>query len=353
MIKLTPEQKLIQDEARKFASTELAPIAQELDNNASSPKDIIKKLANLGFLGTVIPEKYGGVDLDYLSYCLIIEEISKSCPSVGAILIANNSLVAYPISKYGNENQKNKWLPKLASGEILGAFAVTEDIASTAKKEGASYVLTGKKNFVVNAEMAGLFVVCANIENKTTPFLIERKNLEVIEKQDTIGMKAAGIWNIKLDKAKVAEEDILGTPEVTNDTLTFAGLGIGALAVGIGQILLEESIKYSKQRRQFGKLICEFPLVQNMLIEMKSKITQAQLLVYNAALGGQDFLMAKMAATESAMFAGIKGIQVHGGYGYTKDYPVERHFRDASVANIWCGLSSAQKTSIAKNLLGI
>ncbi len=361
MIKLTPEQRLVQDEARKFASAELEPVAEEIDNNASFPHDIIKKLADLGFLGIVIPEKYEGAELDPLSYCLIIEEISKVCPSVGAILIASNALVAYPLFKYGKESQKSKWLKRLARGEIIGALAITEENGqeSIAKKQGANYVISGKKTFIVNAETAELFIVCASTQNGITPFLIERpvspsqggKNLEITEKQDSIGMRASGIWNLKFDGVKVAEDDVLCGSELIDDTLSFAGLGIGALSVGIGERLIEETIKYSKQRKQFGKFICEFPLVQDMLVEMKSKIIQAQLLVYSAALGEQDSAMAKLVATEAALFAGIKAIQVYGGYGYTKDYPIERFFRDANVAQVWCGSSTIQKTKIAKKIL--
>jgi len=362
MIKLTPEQRLVQDEARKFASTELEPIAEEIDNNASFPRDIIKKLADLGFLGIVIPEKYGGAELDSLSYCLIIEEISKICPSVGAILIANNALVAYPLFKYGKESQKERWLARVARGEIIGAFAITEEqeeIKTTAKEENGNYVISGKKNFVVNAEAAELFIICSSTENGIVPFLIERKNLEVIEKQDSIGMRGSGIWNLKLNGVRATEDNILGgslgeasvSRYIIDDALAFAGLGISALSVGIGESVLEESIKYSKQRHQFGRLICEFPLVQNMIVEMNVKIVQAQLLVYSAALGSQASHMAKLASTDAAVFAGIKGIQVHGGYGYTKDYPIERFFRDANVARVWCGSSAVQKTKIARALL--
>lgn len=369
---LTPEQKLIQDMVRRFASTELQPVVSEIDKEATFPYEVIKKLSELGFLGITIPDKYEGANLDALSYCIIIEELSKVCGSVGTILIVNNALVAYPLLKYGKESQRSRWLTPLARGEIIGAFALTEGLANSdlpemetkAEKVKDNYIISSRKSFVANAEAAGLFIVFASTPNGPTAFLIERGNpgFRVTEKEDTLGGRASGICNLELKEVKVSEDNLLGKEgdgkPISEEALDFANMGIGAQAVGIGQAALEDSMHYAKERHQFGRPICDFQLVQDMLVEMKLKISASRLLVYDAALkcdsgGGfsTEASIAKFFATDAAVFAGIKAIQVHGGYGYIKDYPVERYFRDAKFAQIWCGPSTMQKTKIAKGLL--
>ncbi|MDI6839891.1 MAG: acyl-CoA dehydrogenase family protein [bacterium] len=370
-MELTQEQKLIQDMVRKFASSELLPVVAELDKSATYPHEIIKKLAELGFLGITIPEKYGGANLDTVSYCIIIEELSRIFGSIGTILIVNNALVAYPILKYGNEGQKSQWLTPLAKGDIIGAFAITEgtgfnfsDIETKATKINNGYGISGKKDFIPNAEAAKLFVIFANTENGVTAFLVDRESagLKVTEKEDTLGIRSAGICNLEFNELKVSANAILGKEgdglKISEEAINLASIGTGAQAVGIGQAALDDSIKYSKERHQFGRPICEFQLVQDMLIEMKIKVEAARLLVYDTAIKcdsgssfGQDAAIAKLFATDAAMVAGIKSIQVYGGYGYTKDYPVERYFRDAKVIQVWGESSIAQKIKIAKALL--
>ncbi len=383
-MKLTSEQKLIQDMVRKFTKSELEPVASEFDKLENFPKNIIKKLAELGFLGIVVPEQYDGAALDAVSYCIIIEELSKVLGSVGMILVAHNALVELPILKYGNEEQKQKWLASLSMGETIGAFCLAEetgqDIKTQAKKIDGGYVISGKKTFITNGEVANLFIVFANVvdsnenlslqnneetppSNKLTAFLIEReaKGFE-LNKIDVLGMKSAGVCNLKLQDVQVSEENILGQigngEKIIDEAFDFANLGIASLALGIGQAGLFDSIKYSKERNQFGHSISKFQLVQEILVEMKLKVTQAKLLVQETAYRydsneniKMDVALTKLSATDAAMFIGTNAIQVYGGYGYIKDYPVERYFRDAKVSQVWGGTSITQKSKIAKILL--
>ncbi len=366
---LTAEQKLIQDMVRKFMKSELEPVAGELDKSESFPKDIIKKLAELGFLGMVVPEQYEGAVLDAVSYCIVIEELSRALGSVGMILVAHNALVELPILKYGGEEQKKKWLGSLSIGETIGAFCLAEensgqDIKTQAKKIDGGYVISGEKSFITNGEVADLFIVFAKTGESVTAFLVKRdsEGVEITENIDVLGMKSAGVCNLKLRDVRVNEDDVLGGEgngeKIIEEAFNFANLGVASLAIGIGQAGLEDSIKYSKERRQFGHPISEFQLVQEMLVDMKTRVAQAKLLVQEAAskydAGGDvkmDVALAKLCATDAAMFVGINAIQVHGGYGYIKDYPIERYFRDAKVSQIWGGTSVIQKSKIAKALL--
>lgn len=370
---LTAEQKLVEDMVRKFTKTDLQPIASELDKTALFPHNIIKKLSDLGFMGIMVPEPYAGAALDAMSYSIIIEELSKSLASIGFILTVHNGLVVHSILKYGNEKQKKNLLPRLSSGEAIGAFCLTEEhsgydftkIETKAEKLNADYIIHGEKFFVVNAEAAALFIVFAKIgDTLNTAFLIEKgtDGLEVSNREEVLGMRAAGICNLRLNGVKVGTENVLGNEgdglRIAEDVISFANLGVASLAVGIGQASLDESLKYSKERHQFGRPICDFQLVQEMLVEMKTGVTQSRLLVHNAASkydSGDDaqleIAMAKLCATDSAMQSAIKAIQVHGGYGYTKDYPVERYFRDAKVSQVWGGTSLDHKYKIAQKLL--
>jgi alkylation response protein AidB-like acyl-CoA dehydrogenase len=361
---------------RKFTKTELHPIASELDKKGEFPKDIIRKLSELGFMGIIVPEAYGGSSLDAISYCIIIEEVSKSLASAGLILIAHNALVSHSIIKYGNEEQKKKWLPILSTGEIIGAFCLNEakagavfsNIQTSAEPIDGGYVISGEKDFVVNAESASLFIVftkCLKQGGNTdiSAFIIEKSAPGIeIKKEEVLGMRTAGICNLRLNKVKVSNEDMLGKIgegiSIAENSISLANLGVSALGVGITQSSLDEALRYSKERRQFGRPICEFPLVQEMLIEMKKNVSQSRLLVYETAQkydAGEDCQMdialTKLCATESAMCSAIKAVQVHGGYGYTKDYPVERFFRDAKVSQVWGGTSITQQEIIAKKLL--
>ncbi len=345
---------------RKFASTELEPESSEIDKNSSFPSGAIKKLAELGFLGIIVPEQYEGAGLDTLSYCIIIEEIARVLASISAILISNNALFALPILKYGTEKQKKKILPCLAKGDIIGTFALGEKI--TAKKLGDKYLISGNKDFVVNAEKANLFIIFARTERNITAFLVERERIKTIEKQEIMGLRASGVCNLKFQEIEVDKASILGIKDeglkIAEEAFDLTDIGISAQAIGIAQACLDDSLKYSKERHQFGRPICEFGLVQDMLVEMEKRTSGARFLVYDAAikrdtgvLFSKEKAIARLCATETAMFASTKAIQVYGGYGYIKDYPVERYFRDAKATQVWTRPNDIQKNIIAKELL--
>jgi len=369
---LTPEQRLIQEMVRKFASTELQPVAADIDEGGTFPYQVIRKLSELGFLGLIIPDKYEGASLDTVSYCLAIEELSRASGSVGTILIANNALAAQPILRWGKEAQRNHWLAPLAKGQVIGAFALSEgetaiglpEPTTKAERVGDEYIISGGKSFVVNAEAAGLFIVLASTSQGPTAFLIERESsgLKVTKREDTLGSRGSGVGDLELTEVKVGKEGILGKEgegqPIGQGALDLAYIGIGAQAIGIGEAALEESLHYAKERHQFGRPISEFELVQNMLVEMEMKLSSSKLFVYNTAnkCDAQNSYttqasLTKLLATDAAVFAGTNAIQVHGGYGYTKDYPVERYFRDAKFAQIWLGTAIREKLKIAKTLL--
>ncbi|MDD2889213.1 MAG: acyl-CoA dehydrogenase family protein [bacterium] len=376
------EQKLVQDMVRKFATNELAPIALDLDKKAEFPGKIIQKLAELGLSGIIIPDKYNGSALDMVSYCIVIEELSKVCASLSFSIIVNNSFVAAPIIKYGTETQKNKWLPKIANGECIGAFALYEEtysniyeeinadiskkITTIAKPTGnGKYLISGEKVFVVNGETAGIFIVFALIENKLTAFILPKEGNESnlsFEKEVMMGMRSAGIGSIKLNNVEVSEENILGEPgkglEMFEQIVESANIAISAQAVGIMDASLEGSIKYSKERKQFGHLISEFQLIQDAIAEIKIRLESSRILVFETARmydEGQPFSttasITKLVATESAVWSSIKTVQVHAGYGYTKEYPIERYFRDAKVTQVFGETPLTQKIKLAKSVL--
>ncbi len=368
-MELTQEQHLIQDMMRKFASTELAPIASELDKDALFPQEILKKISELGCTGILIPEEYMGASLDPVSYCIIIEELSKALGSIGTILIVHNGLVSYPILKYGQETQKEQWLKLLAVGEIIGAFAFTEyedseisKLKTFAKRTDNGYIISGKKNFVPNADVAQLFIVFASTDEGVGAFIVERaqKGVKILDPSYTMGMRASGICDLELNEVQITEDKVLGNGKdglnIFQDALALANIGIGAQAIGIAQASFDEALKYSRERHQFGRPICEFHLVQNMLVEMKMKIDSSRLLVYESARNSEksDFHLqssiAKVHAGRSAMYAGEKAVQIFGGYGYTKDYPVERYFRDAKFTQTWLIPSDFEKLKIANFL---
>ena len=332
-----------------------------------------------------------GASLDPVSYCIIIEELSKALGSIGTILIVHNALVSYPILKYGQETQKEQWLKSLAEGEIIGAFAFTEyedselsKLKTSAKRTDNGYIISGKKNFVPNADVAQLFIVFASTEEGVGAFIVEReqKGVKVLDPSYTMGMRASGICDLELKEVYVTEDKVLGNAKdglnIFQDALALANIGIGAQAVGIAQAAFDEALKYSRERHQFGRPICEFHLVQNMLVEMKMKIDSSRLLVYESARNSEksDFhfvvnhsvdlgelgravkvvvnhlqsSIAKVHAGRSAMYAGEKAVQIFGGYGYTKDYPVERYFRDAKFTQTWLTTSDFEKLKIAREL---
>ncbi|MEO0076086.1 MAG: acyl-CoA dehydrogenase [candidate division WOR-3 bacterium] len=375
---LTENQKLIQETMRTFAKDVLEPKAQEIDKTGEFPIDSIKKLAELGILGMIVPEEYGGAGLDFLSLAVAIEEISKACGSTGVITAVHNSLVCYPILNWGNESQKKKYLPDLASGKKLGAFALTEpnagsdpaSLESTAKLSGDFYVLNGTKRFITNAGKADVFIVIASTDKTKgykgiSAFIVDRDSpgFSLGKHEDLMGLRATANCELIFEDCRVPKENILGDEgqgfKIALSLLDVSRIDIGAQAVGIAQGALEKSIQYAKERRQFGRPICEFEMIQAKLAEMAMKIQAGRLLTYYAAFlkdrGVERFSkessIAKLFASTIAVEVTREAVQIFGGYGYTKDYPVERYYREAKCLEIYEGTSEIQKIVIARNLL--
>jgi butyryl-CoA dehydrogenase len=376
-LELNEQQKMIQKVVREFAEKQVAPVAAKLDEKSEFPTEILKKMAELGFLGIFTPTEYGGAGLDAISYVTVIEEISKKCASTGVITSVHNSLVSYPIMKYGTEEQKKKYLPVLAKGEKIGAFAGTEPNAgsdlgamqTTAVLKGDKYIINGDKTFITSGPKAGILIVFAVTDKDAgskgiSAFIVENtyKGYSVGSVFDKLGINANLVSELIFKDMEVPKENLLGKEgdgfKIALSTLDGGRIGIAAQAVGIAQAALEESIEYSKQRQQFGRPIAKFQAIQWMIAEMATKIEAARYLLYNAAYtkdqGGRfskEAAMAKLFASETAMDAVIKAVQIHGGYGYTKEYTVERLFRDAKITEIYEGTSEVQKMVIAGSLL--
>ena len=375
---LTNDQKMLQREVRNFAETELAPVAPQIDVSGEFPWDNIKKMAKLGLLGIIVPEKYGGSEFDFVSLAVAIEEISRVCASTSVIVAVNNSLVSYPLLQFGTEEQKEKYLPPLCSVDKLGAMAITEpnagsDVAameSTAKLEGNHYILNGTKRFITNGGEAGIFIVFAytdkDLKHKgISAFIIERDTpgFTLGKHEDLMGIRATANCELIFEDAKIPKENLLGKEgdgfKICMNTLDVSRIDIGAQAVGIAQGALEEAIKYSKERKAFGQLISNFEMIQGMLAEMATQIHAARLLVYYAGYCkdkgmprfSKEAAMAKYFAANMAVDVTRKAIQIYGGYGYTKDYKVERLYRDAKILELYEGTSEIHKIVIARELL--
>jgi len=375
---LTKQQKLAQKIACEFARQELEPRAQELDETMEFPRDAIQKMAQLGFMGISIPKEYGGAGLDTISYTLIIEELAKACASTAIIVAVHNSVCAYPILLLGTEKQKQNYLIHLAQGKKLGAFALTEpnagsdpaSIETTAELKGKHYILNGTKIFITNGGSADIVIVMASTDRAKrsrgiTSFIMEKgtKGFYVGTKENKLGIRGSDTCELIFENCAVPAENVLGTPGdglvSALTTLDTGRIGVGAQALGVAQGAMEESIKYSMERKQFGRPIADFQAIQWMIADMATEIAAARFLVQRAAWlkdQGRPFTlessMAKLYASEVAMRAATKAIQIHGGYGCMKDYKVERYFRDAKVIEVYEGTSEIQRLIIARNVIG-
>ncbi len=336
-------------------------------------------MAELGLLGMTIPEKYGGTGFDFLSLAIAIEEISRGCGSTGVITAVHNSLAAWPIVNWGTEAQKEKYLPRMATGELLGAFGLTEPncgsdpaaMESTAVLNGDHYVLNGAKRFITNGGEAGVFIVFARTDPAAghrgiSAFIVEKgfPGFSLGKHENLLGLRATANCELIFEDCRIPQENLLGGAgngfKVAMGTLDVSRIDIGAQAVGIAQAALDKSLAYSRERKQFGKAICEFEMIQAKLSEMATRIQAARLLVYNAAYQkdsgkprfSMESAMAKLFAAETAVAVTKEAVQIFGGYGYTKDYPVERMFRDAKCMEIYEGTSEIQRIVIARALVG-
>lgn len=376
-MKLTREQELLRQNVREFVKKEMADYPEHVDETGCIPKDIMEKLARYQFISPIIPKEYGGAGADYVSYAIIMEEISKRCASTGTFITAGASLVALPLLNFGTEIQKQKYLKPLASGEKIGCFGLTEpgagsDAASgttTARWEGDHYVLNGRKCFITNAPIADFAIISAMTDRtkgvKGISVFIVDANTEgwsVGAHENKMGIRGTITSDIVLDNVKVPKENLLDIEgkgfKIMMNTLDYGRIGVAAQALGIAQGALDEAIKYVKERKQFGKPLSKFQNTQFKIAELATKVQAARLLVYDAAKikdeGGKPGLqssMAKYYAAEIANEVAYWALQLHGGYGYIKDYPIERMYRDARITSIYEGTSQIQQMVIAGYLL--
>jgi alkylation response protein AidB-like acyl-CoA dehydrogenase len=374
---LKDHQKLIRDTVRQFMETEVRPLVKELEREEKFPLETIKKLGEMGCCGMLVPEEWGGPGLDTVSYVLMLEEVARVYTAMSTALGVTNSAVQAPLHEFGTNQQKQKYLKRLASGEILGSFCLTEAAAgsdaaglqATAVKQGASYVLSGAKTWVTNGSHAGVYLVFAKTDPAAggkgiTAFLVEPsfKGFKIGRHEDKMGQRSSPSVEILMNNCEVPAENRLGEEgqglRIALSALDGGRIGIAAQAVGLAQGALDESLKYAKQRKAFGKSIGEFQAIQWMLADMQTEIEAARSLTYYAAWlkdsgksMGSAASKAKLYASEMANRVAYKAVQIHGSLGYSRETDVERMYRDARVITIYEGTSEVQRMIIARDLL--
>jgi len=374
---LTEEQKMIQQTAREFAQKEVAADAAERDQNETYPAHHIKKMGELGFMGMMVDQKYGGGGLDTISYVLVMEELSKADASVGVVCSVNNSLVCYGLEHYGTDHIRQNYLMPLAKGEKLGAFCLSEPgsgsdasaMTTTATLKGDTYVLNGTKNWITNGKSADTYLITAHTDlsagvHGISAFVVEKgfPGFQVGHKEKKLGIRSSDTTSIILEDCQVPKANLLGNEgdgfKIAMKTLDGGRIGIAAQALGIAQASLEAAIAYSKERVQFGRPISKFQAIQFKLADMQTRIDAARLLTYRAAwLKDQglpfstEAAKAKLYASETAVHASSEAVQIFGGAGYLKDYPVERYMRDSKITEIYEGTSEIQRLVIGRGLV--
>lgn len=373
---LTEEQRMIRDMARDFAKSELIPNAEQWEKEGWLDQQVLKQMGELGFLGMMVPEEWSGSYIDYTCYALAVEEIARGCAATGAVMSIHNSVGCAPLLRWGTEEQKQQWLPSLATGEIISCFCLTEpqagseanNLRTKAVEEGDYWVINGSKQFVSNAKRAGLAIVFAVTDpdlgkKGLSAFLVptDTPGFEVERMEHKMGLKASDTCAVSLINCRIPKENMLG-PRGKGLALALSGLeggrlGIAAQALGIARAAFEAALVYSRDRVQFGKPIAEHQSIANMLADMHTQINAARLMVLHAAklrTAGLPCLseasQAKLFASEMAERVCSMAIQVHGGYGYLEDYAVERHYRDARITQIYEGTSEVQRMLIARQL---
>lgn len=376
--RLTDEQKALRDMVRDFAAKEIAPHAQAFDEQGTVPKELLAKMAELGLMGICAPPEYGGAGMDYLSYIIALEEICKASASVGLIMTVNNTLYGDPLLRFGTHEQKTRWLAPAAKGEKLGCYCLTEPgsgsdamaLSTSAVPDGNGFVLNGTKLFITNGEIASQAIVFATVDKRkghkgVTAFLVDKAmpGFSVGKKERKMGLLASDTCELILEKVHVRADQVLGNVgegyKVAFSTLDAGRIGIAAQSLGIAEACLDAARTYAKRRSQFGKPIAEFEAIQWMLADMGTEIEAARLLTYQAATvkaEGQprftrEASMAKLYASEMANRVASHAVQIYGGSGYIKDYPVERYFRDARATPLYEGTSEIQRLVIARELL--
>jgi butyryl-CoA dehydrogenase len=376
-LELTDEQRMIQAMAREFALKEVRPVAAAIDRDACFPRDTVRRMGELGLMGIAIPEAYGGSGGDTVAYAVALEEVARACASHAAIMSVNNSLYCDPVWKFGTEEQKQRFLVPFASGGRLGCFSLTEPEAGSdasnqntmAVRDGAEYVLDGRKVFVTNGREADTALVFAQTDRARrhrgiTAFLVEKSTpgFTVVKTEDKLGIRASDTAELLFEGCRVPAANRLGEEgqgfKIAMATLDAGRIGIAAQALGIAAAATLASVEYARERKSFGVPIGQHQMVQWMVADMATALEAARLLTWHAAWlkdSGQPFgpaaSMAKLFAAEMAMKVATDAVQVHGGYGFIKEYPVERHFRDAKITQIYEGTSQIQKLVIARHLL--
>ncbi|ABW17661.1 acyl-CoA dehydrogenase [Alkaliphilus oremlandii] len=374
---LSKEHLMLKNLYQEFAQKEVKPLAEEVDEKEMFPVETVKKLARYGFMGIPFPKEWGGSGGDSIAYAMAVEELSKVCATTGVIVSAHTSLGAAPIYEFGTKEQKEKYLPSLASGEKLGAFGLTEPNAGTdasaqqtiAVLDGDHYILNGSKIFITNAGYADIYIIMAMTDKSQgtrgiSAFIVEADTpgFSIGKKESKLGIKGSSTCELVFENCRIPKENLLGKEGkgfgIAMKTLDGGRIGIAAQALGIAQGALDETVSYVKERKQFGKSISYFQNTQFQLADMATKIEAARLLVYKAAFLKQEGLpysneaaMAKLFASETAMEVTVKAVQLHGGYGYTREYPVERMMRDAKITEIYEGTSEVQRMVISAQLL--
>lgn len=383
LFSLTEEHEMIRQAARDFAQKEIVPIAAEFDETGDFPSKTIKKMGEMGFMGIEVPEEYGGAGMDTLAYVLALEEICKADASHGTIMSVNNSLFCYGLIHFGSEAQKQKYLRGVASGQAIGAYSLTEPMSgsdagtmrSRAVRDGDSYVINGRKSWVTSAPVADYIVLFTMTQPEKhhrgiTAFIIEtdKPGFGLGKKEPKLGIRASATSEIVFEDYRVPTENRLGEEgegfKVAMTVLDAGRIGIASQALGIAEAAYEASVTYAKEREAFGQKIGEFQGISFKLADMKTRIEASRLLIYNAALAkerskktGDRFTleasMAKLFASETAMFVTHAAVQIHGGLGYSKELPVERYFRDAKITEIYEGTSEIQRMVIARMETGL
>ena len=376
-MKLSPEHEKFRQKIREFAETEIEPKSSSIDESGEFPFDTMIKLGEMGILGMVVPEKYGGSGYDTISYSIAVEEISRVCGSTGITVAAHNSLGLYPIYLFGNEEQKRKYIPSLASGEKLGSFGLTEPDAgsdaagtkTTAVLDGDFYVVNGTKTFITNASVGETFVFTA-MTDKTkrykgiSSFILEKgmNGFTIGKKENKMGLRGSDTATLIFEDLQIPKENLLGKEgegfKQFMITLDGGRISIGAMALGIAQGAFDKALKYAKEREQFGQPIANFQAIEWKLADMATQIEAARHLIYHSSWlkdKGERFIkesaMAKLYASEVGRFVTYQAIQIFGGYGYLSEYPVERYFRDVKLCEIGEGTSEIQRIVIARELL--
>jgi acyl-CoA dehydrogenase len=374
---LSEEQLMIKDMVAKFAKNEIEPEATENQEKGIFPARIIKQAGELGLMGVAYPPEYSGAGMDYVSYMIAIEEISRYCASTGVIISAHSSLAVDPIYRFGNDEQKKKYLPDLCSGKKLGCHALTEpgagsDVGSVATRavlKGDQWIINGSKHFITNGEQAEVAIIFAmtDPEQKTrgmSVFIVEKgtPGFTVGKHENKLGINASSTTELIFEDCAIPKENLLGEEgkgfKIAMVTLDGGRLGIGSQALGIARAAIEDSIKFAKEREQFGRPIAKFQAIQWMIADMWTEYQAAWLLVYRASLMkdkglrySKEAAMAKMKASEVASMCAAKAIQIHGGYGYTKEFNVERYLRDAKITEIYEGTNEVMRLVISAALL--